>query len=411
MRTGSWWSAAAGLVAALALAACGGGGEVSPAGPAVSIKVFGDALSDVGTFGSKATVQGPESRLYPELIADLYGSSRQCNHFVATGATIAPNAGTTACTNFAVGGGVINPAATGVPSADPRSLEVQLRAAVAASPYAPSDLLMVHIGHDDFAALLAAYLHWRHVVYRADVPVSVAFVDQLHTLLDPAVVDAALAGNPLGRDVGILYMEALAERYYALLSNQALARGPQRIVLVNWPDMTTTLWFYDLTSHNMFYAFLGAPGLALTAATSSVVTTSKAWISAFNNRLAELASRDPRVLLVDYYAESRRFAQSPAEFGLTNLGPVCTPLPKPRPSIIPVGTTWIWVYDLPNCTAAALSASPPVPPDPRAPTDGSTATADWWTRFLLADDYYPTPYGHVLLARMIARRLGEVGWL
>lgn len=39
------------------------------------------------------------------------------------------------------------------------------------------------------------------------------------------------------------------------------------------------------------------------------------------------------------------------------------------------------------------------------------ATADWWARRLYADNDYPTPYGHLLITRMVVRRLGEAGWI
>jgi len=56
--------------AAVVLAACGGGGsDTTPKVQIASVKVMGDSLADVGTFGFKFTVQGAASLTYPERVA------------------------------------------------------------------------------------------------------------------------------------------------------------------------------------------------------------------------------------------------------------------------------------------------------------------------------------------------------
>ena len=60
------------LAVALAalLAACGGGGsDTTTRASITSVKVMGDSLADVGTFGIKFTVQGSGSQIYPERVA------------------------------------------------------------------------------------------------------------------------------------------------------------------------------------------------------------------------------------------------------------------------------------------------------------------------------------------------------
>ena len=53
------------LVLGIFLTACGGGGaDTTPRAPISSLKVMGDSLADVGTFGFKFTVQGND--IYPE---------------------------------------------------------------------------------------------------------------------------------------------------------------------------------------------------------------------------------------------------------------------------------------------------------------------------------------------------------
>ena len=52
-----------------------------------AVKVMGDSLADVGTFGLKFTIQG--NPIYPELIAQSYGLGGGCSFFRFTGTTFA----------------------------------------------------------------------------------------------------------------------------------------------------------------------------------------------------------------------------------------------------------------------------------------------------------------------------------
>ena len=45
------------------------------------------------------------------------------------------------------------------------------------------------------------------------------------------------------------------------------------------------------------------------------------------------------------------------------------------------------------------------------PSAGADGTTTWWKKYLYADNFHPTPYGHQLLAQMVAKRLTEAGWL
>jgi hypothetical protein len=99
-----------GLALAAMLAACGGGdsgADTTPAARISAIKVMGDSLADVGTFGLRFTVQGSGSLTYPERIGETYGLGRGCNFFAFNGATFVANT-TAGCSNYAIGGGVIN---------------------------------------------------------------------------------------------------------------------------------------------------------------------------------------------------------------------------------------------------------------------------------------------------------------
>ena len=69
---------AASTALSVLIAACGGSSsDTTPRVAMTSVKVMGDSLADVGTFGIKFTIQGNDT--YPERIAQLYGLPKGCN--------------------------------------------------------------------------------------------------------------------------------------------------------------------------------------------------------------------------------------------------------------------------------------------------------------------------------------------
>ena len=90
--TRSWAPLASTVLAALLLAACGGGGaDTTPKAAITSVKVMGDSLADSGTFGLKFTVNGANSKVYPEIVAQSYGLAPLCSVYTFTGTTFVPN--------------------------------------------------------------------------------------------------------------------------------------------------------------------------------------------------------------------------------------------------------------------------------------------------------------------------------
>ena len=55
------------------------------------------------------------------------------------------------------------------------------------------------------------------------------------------------------------------------------------------------------------------------------------------------------------------------------------------------------------CTTTAASA--------RTPQHDAVNGTNWWKTYLFADNFHPTPYGHQLLAQLVAVRLTQAGWL
>jgi phospholipase/lecithinase/hemolysin len=384
IRTQKWTLAVA--LSAL-LAACGGsdGGDTTPRQSVTSVKVFGDSLADVGTFGIKFTVQGAGHLIYPERVAQTYGLSTGCNFFVFTGTTFAANP-TAGCKNYAIGGGVINGAGSGLAASDPRVVGVQLATAVAAGNYASGDLLIIDGGGNDAAALVGAYL-------KAATDGGASYVALLGTQLSAAQVGAAVAGGASGlAAAGKTYMQALADTFYGQIKAQALDKGAQRVVVLNMPGITNTPRFQMVLDSIAASAGGGATGAG---ARAQYETLFKGWVEGFNAELALKFSGNASVVVVDFYTAFNDQVTMPAQFSLTNVKTPACP-------ITGLGSDGLPTYTFSTCTATALSAAIPA---------GATGGADWWKTYAFSDSFHPTPYGHQLLAQLISRALANAGWL
>lgn len=380
LNTRAWALAA---FSAAFLAACGGGGaDTSTAAQVTRFKVMGDSLQDVGTFGLKFTVQGTDSLIFAERVARTYGIDSQCNFYVFTGTTFAANP-TAGCTNFAIGGGVINPASSSLTAGDPRAIGVQLQTAVAAGNHAAGDMLLVDGGANDAASLVGAYL-----ATAAGGAAIANYAALLSSVLDPALVQAQLATGPAGfAQVGGLYMAALADRFHDQIKTHALDKGATRVVIVNVPGITKTPRF------QFVLASIAAQSGAAAAAQAEAVFDG--WVQAFNSRLASRFAGNASVAIADLYTEFNNQVANPAQFALTNVATPACP-------VTGMGSDGLPSYDFATCTATALSAAPPA---------GVTGGADWWKTYAFADSFHPTPYGHQLVAQLISRTLAQKGWL
>ena len=376
------------LIAAALLAACGGsdGGDTTTRQQVTAVKVMGDSLADVGTFGLKFTVQGSDSLTYPERIAITYGLPRGCNFFTFTGTSFAPNP-TAGCTNFAIGGAVINGAGRGYAAADPRGIGAQLATAAAVGSHGAGDLFVIDGGGNDAADLVGAYL-------RAAGDGGAAYVALLGTLLTPAQVGAAAAGGAAGlAAAGGQYMTALADLFHGQIMAQVLGQGAQRVALLNMPGITGTPRFQAVLDGIAAASGGGANGAAARAQSEALFD---GWVQAFNRQLATRFANNDAVVVVDFYAAFKDQLAAPAQFGLSNVTTPACP-------ITGIGSDGLPAYTFATCTNAALSAA--------TPPAGSTGGAGWWTSYAFSDGFHPTPYGHQLLAQLIARSLADAGWL
>ncbi len=385
MRTGLLAVALAAL-----LAACGGGDDDTTAGTDVSsVKVMGDSLADVGTFGIKFTVQGSGSQIYPERVAQSYGLPLGCNFFAFTGTTFVANP-TAGCTNYAVGGGVINGAGGGLAPVDPRNIGVQLATAASAGNYGTGDLVVIDGGGNDAANLVGAYLRAGQPAPAGDGGASLMAL--LGTQLTAAQVGAAASGGAAGlANAGGQYVTTLADTFYTMIKTQVLDKGARRVVVLNMPGITNTPRFQTVLDSIAAVSGGGAAGAAARAQSEALF---KGWVQAFNSQLAARLKGNTAVAVVDAATLFDDMIASPAQFGLNNVKTPACP-------ITGIGGDGLPSYTFPTCTDAALSAAPPA---------GATGGGNWWGTYLFSDGFHPTPYGHQLLAELIGRALTTAGW-
>ena len=389
-----WQPLALAVAASLALAACGGGDDgnddANPLG-ITAVKVFGDSLSDSGTFaglpgqGRTFTVQGTRNEptvLWVEHVTAAYGLGAQCPVYKFNGTAFAPNP-KAGCTNYAIGGGRINNPLDSGGALAPLSIKKQLQDGAAAG-WAKGDLLLIDGGGNDAADLVGAYLN-------APSDRGVKYLALLRTQLSEQAL-AQVMGRPNDQETaGGLFMQALADGFVAEIRASALDKGAQHVVVANMPTITYTPRFQAVLDRIADANGGGVPG---TTARAQAEALFKGWVNAFNQRLAANLAGDKRVQVIDVAGRFTDFMVRPSAYGLSNVTlPVCgadgvTVLPK---------------RDFASCTADALSGTTPPP--------GAPAGRSWWERFMFADSFHPTPYGHALMADQVIQVLDDADWL
>lgn len=369
------------VAVAVLLSACGGGGGSSSnnntnAGASVkSVKVVGASLSDSGTFGYKFTVQpGSTYKVYSELIAANYGMTTFCPVYAFNGTTFV--AGAPGCTNYAVAGAKVNNfvAGTGVVEVAPTSIVKQLTDAGNAG-FTANDLLIVgEASSNDAAALATAFL-----TDQQSGGATTQFPTLLSTLITPASTDPVA--------LGVAYMQALADKLVAAVETNALAKGAPRVAIVNTLDITLTPRVQSVLA-------------SLGSSASTVQTIVRAWISAYNARLASDVAASPnasKMVVVDMYAGFNTEMSSPGTYGLVNTtATVCDEIVTGGTA---PGTTGL---DTPSVVAACTGTA--------AAALNLNSTTNGWQRYLFADSFHPTPYGHQLLSMVYYQAFTAKNW-
>ncbi|MGB8517943.1 MAG: SGNH/GDSL hydrolase family protein [Gallionella sp.] len=343
------------LLMVLFLVSCGGSGSAGNQSPKISFSsqvVFGDSLSDVGTYkvGTVAALGGGEYTIngagknWTELMAAQLGLPAPCaaQTGLAGSAVLGfnvPVVNHAGCTGYAQGGArVTNPigpgnAALGAPYSTLGELTVpvvtQINNHLAASggSFKGNEIVFVMAGGNDVFIQLASV--------SAGLPAA------------SAVVAMGTAASELVADINTLI----------------LAKGAKYVTVVNIPDVSIT----------PFAAALGAPTQGLIATMTN----------AFNSQLQSGLAGNPNVLLVDAFTASHDEFVNPAPYGLTNVTTPACNLTSPSPNAL--GSSLV-------CNSTNL-----IP--------GVV------TNYLFADDVHPTPFGYLLLARYVSRSMIIKGWL
>ncbi len=373
------------VLAAIAVLSACGGDDHNPLG-IDTIKVAGDSLSDSGTFAGLPgmprtfTVQGSAEEpnvTWVERIAKAYEVTPLCPVYKFNGQTFTLNSAP-GCTNYAIGGARINNPAKLGGAESPQAIGRQLQHAAATGWHA-KDLLLVDGGGNDAADLIEAYLG-------ASSDQGAAYMTLLGSLVPPAELQQVMDGPNGPENAGGVYMQALADSLTGSVRTHALDQGAKQVLVANIPDITYTPDFQAVLAR-----IEQAAGAERRAQAEGLF---KSWIGTYNQRLAANFKNEARVAVYDLESSFTSMMTSPARHGLTDVTlPVC-------------GADWITVVpkrSFAECTASALSATTPPP--------GAPSGASWWQRFMFADGFHPTPYGHQLFADPVIELLDEIDWL
>lgn len=388
MRIRKAWLGA--LAAALWVAGCGGGGG-SDATSSVSyseLVVFGDSLSDSGTYrvgtiaalgGGKFTVNGASSMIWTELLASVLGLDAPCP--AQTGfSPIAPGlvggavTDVPACRSYAQGSArVANPAGPNsiavqmvAPSAAPLGLsampllnQMNLHLARVTS-YSGKELVAVLAGGNDLFMQVNAVAN---AAGGGATAVGAAALAGWSVAEQGAVAAGGLAAVQAAATTAVTQMGVAGATLAGQIQALVLAKGAKRVVVVNLPDVSKTPYAQEQDASTQ-------------ALINLMVTT-------FNDQLKAGLAGASGVLLVDAYTESVAQFNNPANYGLANVGTrACDPTSPANPL---AGSSLA-------CTAASTVA-------------GDTS------KYLFADDVHPTPYGSRLIYQLVSVQMAKAGWL
>ena len=366
MKKQLYWVALAAAV--LALGACGGGDDPVPAPKAY---VAGDSLNDVGVFGgARFTVQsstpGKPYLVWPEHVSNAYNLGALCAAYNG----LAAFASVANCTGYAIGGAQINPVslvrtsglvtgATIGSDASPLSIVKQLADMGTGRTFGSKDLIMVDGGGNDANALALSLFEG----LAGNPQAIVAYKTVLKDLLPSATVDAVPNNDAANLvNLGGAYMQAAATMLSNAVKANLIAKGAQRVVLLNLPDLSKT------------------PALNTQPAQAKAIVDG--WAQAMNAQLQTELGSEPKVAIINFYATLNGFVANPnsAVVGSVVLSNATNKA---------CGTTSIT-----SCTDTLLDASGPA----------------GWRTHLFADDLHATPFGNELTAQAVRTAISGKGW-
>jgi phospholipase/lecithinase/hemolysin len=342
------------LLVAATLAACGGSDR--PARFSGQI-VFGDSLSDVGTYavggvaalgGGKYTINGDNTALnaaltgknWTELMALQLGLTAPC----------AAQTGLDGDASLGFSVAVVD---------HPGCLSYAQGSARVSDPVGPGNKLTGSpLG---LLTVPVTVQVQRHLALANDRFGADQAVFMLAGANDVFIQLASLAGGAITPDQAVAAMAAAGDELAALVMSQIVGKGADHVIVINLPEIASTPF-----------------GLAQTAQTQQLIA---AMTNAFNVRLQAGLDTEAKVLLVDLFARSRDQAAHPAQYGLTNVSaPACDLSPAK------------------NALASSLVCNA-----------GNLIATDV-SHYAFADTLHPTPYNYALLSNLVATKMAEKGW-
>lgn len=402
------------LGAALALAGCGGGSDSttpavnSPQSRYSALVVFGDSLSDVGTYkvgaiaalgGGKFTVNSPTAKNWTEVLAADYGLAAPCaaqtglsSIIPAIPAVAIQNSST--CRNYAQGSGRVST------PAGPRSVAIQRaivdsalksgatqaqanQAAIdagfglglVASPlvyqmanhlanaggtYDGRELVTILAGGND------VLMNLNGVVAAAGGGVTAVGAAQFagwSAAVQTAVASGGAAAAGAAQQAAIAGMGQAGTELAAAINSQVIGKGAKYVAVANLPDLSQTPFTASFDA--------GTKGFVRLLVTS------------FNASLQAGIAGKPEVVYVDLYAQGQDQTANPAKYGLSNVtNPACN---------------------------AAVSAAILINASSLSCTTASVIPGDT-SKYQFADDLHPTPFGSALIAQAFSKSIAAAKW-
>jgi phospholipase/lecithinase/hemolysin len=397
------------LGTALILAGCGDGGSTAASSNSTgftSMVVFGDSLSDIGSYkvgaiaalgGGQWTVNSPTAKNWTESIAAQFKLAIPCSAqtgllSIIPGITAVPVQNFSACRNYAQGSSrVTNPAGpssiaiqqgvlqatlaaggtaaqAGLAAANAAGLGVMAlpvanqmanHLANAGGAYSGKELVTVLAGGND------VFMNLNGVSSAAAGGAGAVGAAQFagwSAGVQASVAAGGLAAAGAAQQAAVTGMAQAATELAALVNTQVLAKGAKYVAVVNLPDVSQTPF-----------------AVALDPATRGFINI---MVTTFNSTLSAGLAGKPGVIIVDAYTQGRDQVANPGQ------------------------------YTLSNVTARACSTTSPANPlagSSLTCTAASTVAGDT-SKYLFADDVHLSPFGNQLLAQFVAKNMATAGW-
>lgn len=168
------------------------------------------------------------------------------------------------------------------------------------------------------------------------------------------------------------YVVGAATALVDIVNNRIIANGANYVVVVNIPDIANT-------------PKIKGYGSAAQLSFGALVT-------AFNSTLKAGLANNAKVLLVDAYTVNHDQVINPAAYGLTNVNDMACDMTVP-------------VQNPPTATPAGFGATSLVC------NSSNVLPGVAVDHYMFADGVHPTPYGYLLLARLVSKEMLVKGWL